>query len=65
LYLCSHSVTPKVRRGFFGWLQLPASVGIGCLAVLQLWRIRKREKRKAADNSSDEESSRSWQVALP
>ena len=60
-YFCSNS-TRKAGRGFFGWLQLPASVGIGCLAVLQLWRIRKRKKRDEAVDRPDLESAKSWQV---
>ena len=60
--MCSNTAAPTTRRGFFGWLQLPASVGIGCLAALQLWRARKREKRKELDGS-DEEASKCWQVS--
>jgi len=61
-HLYSDAASQRAGSGFFGWFQLPASVGIGCLAVLQIWRIRKRKKRDAAGDQSHLEPPKSWQV---
>lgn len=53
------SILPRTLSSWFGWFGIPASLGVCCLAFVQLRRILKREPTSPASSQPV-----SWQVRV-